>query len=381
MLLADLGAEVIKIEVPGGDTSRITAGPNYKGESYHYVGYNKNKKSLELDIMTPMGKEAFYDLVKISDVVLDNFRPGAMERLGADYESLKKINPRIICCSLTGYGSSGPYRDRPSFDPIVLGMSGFLSVNAEPGRTPVKPGPNVGDLVAGMFAALGIAAALAGRAVTGVGDKIETSMLDACFAIMTTHLTWYTLSGEALPPLGGIHPSTVPFGVYPTKEGYIALGASWPRICRVLGAEWLMDDPRFLTQADRINHREELTAILIDLLSKEKAEDWLEVFYVEDIAAGPVNTLDKAVDDPQLNHDNMILSLKHPLGGEIRVTGNPIKMPSIKEEEYTAPPLLGQHTEEILSGLLGYSEEKIRKLREEGEAHRKELETHLQKVI
>jgi crotonobetainyl-CoA:carnitine CoA-transferase CaiB-like acyl-CoA transferase len=380
MILGDLGAEVIKIESPGGSPERATAGPNHKGESFHFLHSNRNKKSVELDILTETGRQAFYDLVKISDVVWENFRPGAMERMHVDYDTLKRVNPRIIYCSLTGYGSSGPYRDRQSFDPIGLGMSGFLSVTGEPGRTPVRPGPSLGDLIPATFASLGVVAALLRRELTGEGQRVEVAQLDACFAFMVPQVCRYFLSGEVAKPLGGGHPGSIPYGVYPTKEGYIVVGPSWPRICRVLGLEHLIDDPRFATHAARLQHRDELEPMIVEAFRKEKAEDWLEALYLEDIGAGPVNTIDKAANDPQLLHNNMVLALEHPLGGEVKLQGNPIKMPCINGDKYTAPPTLGQHTHEILSGLLGYSEEKLRMLKEEQEKHRDELETHIRKI-
>lgn len=380
MIFGDLGAEVIKIEVPGGDPSRSTGGPNLNGESFHYLAYNRNKKSLELDIMTQTGKEAFYDLVRISDVVLDNFRPGAMHRLGADYDTLKKISPGIISCSITGFGPSGPYRDRQSHDPIPLGITGFLSLTGEPGRPPVRPQPYVADISAGIYAALGTVAALVERGHTGVGQKVEVSQLDATFSIMSSFIPLYFLSGEVPQPLGSGHPAAVPFGVFPTKEGYITLGLCWPRICRVLGLEHLIDDPRYSTLDARVKNRDELNSILTEAFMKNKAEDWLELLYVEDISAGPVNTLDKAVVDPQIIHNQMVLGLKHSLGGELKLAGNPVKIPSIHEDEYTAPPTLGQHSHEILAGLLGYSEERIRRLKEEQTEHAEALQEHIRKV-
>lgn len=380
MILGDLGAEVIKIEVPGGDASRGTSGPNIHGESFHYLAYNRNKKSVELDIMTESGRDAFYDLVGLSDVVLDNFRPGAIERLGADYETLKKINPRIITCSLTGFGPSGPYRDRQSYDPIPLGIVGFLSLTGEPGRPPVRPQPYVADLSAGLYAVVGILAALVGRVQTGVGQKVETSQIDAAMSLLTSFIPHYSLSGIVPQPLGSGHPAAIPFGVFPTKEGYLTLGLCWPRICRVLRLEHLIDDPRFSTLEARIKNRNELNALLTEAFMKEKAEDWLEVLYAEDIPAGPVNTLDKAVVDPQIVHNKMILTLKHPLGGEVKLAGNPVKMPNVTEAEYTAPPTLGQHTHDILSGLLGYSQEKIQKLKKEQAEHAPALQEHIRKV-
>ena len=378
MILGDLGAEVIKIEPPEGEGSRAFAGPRYKGESYYFMSMNRSKKSLTLDMGTPSGKEAFHDLVRMSDVVWDNYRPGAMERLGADFQSLKKINPRIICCSVTGYGSSGPYQDWPSYDIIALGLAGILSVTGEPGGPPIKPGPAIADLNVSIFAALGVCAALAAREKTGQGQKVEVSLLDTCVALMAYHLSYFFCSGDTPRAEGSKHLSVVPFGAYPTKDGYIALGVCWPRICRTLNAEWMIDDPRFSTQDARWKHRQECDEILSDLLSQATTEQWIELMRIDDVAAGPVNTVDGVATDPQVLHNKMILDMKHPLGGEIKLAGNPIKMPAM-EEDYAPPPTLGQHTDEILTWLLGYSDETIRKLKEEEEQNTQHRLAHIHK--
>ena len=381
MLLGDLGAEVIKIESPEGDMSRTFAGPQHKGETYYFMAFNRSKKSLVLDLGTETGKEVFCDLVKISDVVWDNFRAGVMERLGLDYESLKKIKPSIICCSITGYGSSGPYRERPSFDIVAQALSGIMSITGEPDGAPLKTGIAVADLSGGFFGALGVAAALAKRAVTGEGQKVEISLLNTCISLLAYHLSYYFCSGDVPKRLGSGHLSVIPFGAYETKEGHIALGICWPRVARTIGAEWMIDDPRFSTQEERWKHRQEFEEIFREHFSKATAEDWEELFKVDDIPGGPVNTLDKAAIDPQVLHNKMVLNLKHPLGGEIKLAGNPVKMPGCIDEEYSPPPTLGQHSAEILSQLLGYSEEKIRKLREEQEKHIEELKAHVHKQL
>lgn len=381
LMLGDLGAEVIKIEVPGSDEARIVPGPKHKGDTYHFVAYNRNKKSLCLDLATEGGRQAFYELVKISDVVWDNFRPGVVEKLGADYDTLKKINPRIITCSITGYGPSGPYRDLPSYDPVVWAQSGLMSLTGEPGRTPVKPGPALGDVIAGMHGTLGVAAALHAREKTGVGRKVEVAMLDVAFSLLGHYIPYYLLGGGVPQPLGSGHVGVVPLGAFPAKRGYVVVGPCWPRITRVLGAEWLADDPRFATREGRVEHRDELNAILADLFIKEDADDWVEVLRVEGIGAASVATVDKAVADPQIVHNGMVIGLRDSEGGEVRVAGTPIKMPGREKAEDLFPPKLGEHTRSILKGLLGYSDEKIEQLNAEREAHSKELEAHLHKVF
>lgn len=382
MILADLGAEVIHIEPPGGDMNRII-GLNeacHEGQSYYFMAFNRNKKSLVLDLATKTGVDAFYDLVKISDVVWDNFRPGVMEKLGADYDTLKKINPAIVCCSVTGFGSSGPYRDRPSFDLVALAISGVMSITGEPAGPPTRPGPPMADMMAASFAVQGVLAALYERERTGVGQMVEANLLDACIYNLTYQIQYYFCSGIVPHRMGSGHLSLVPFRAYNTKEGYLVIGPAWPRAARTLGIEHTIDDPRFKELSDRVRNREELDSIIEEALAKEKAEDWLEVMYVDDLPVGPVNTIDKAVVDPQITHNEMIVEMEHSLGGKIRHIGNPFKMTSV-QPEYTAPPTMGQHNEEILAGLLGYSAEKIKVLREEEEKHAEELLKSLQKAL
>ncbi len=382
MILGDLGAEIIKVETPEGDFSRISAGPSHKGESFYYLAFNRNKKDIVLDLFTKSGKEALYGLVKVSDIVLNNFRAGSMERLGADYETLRKINPKIIYCSITGYGPSGPFRDRPAYDIAILAASGIISVTGEPGGLPVRPGIPIADEAGGLFTVIAVLAALAERQRTGKGQKVDISLMDACISLLCYPLSYYFSTGVVPKPLGNSgHPILVPYGVYKTKKGYIALGVCWPRITRAIGADWLADDPRFKDLQARQEHRDELNAIIEEHLAKAEADDWMEIFKAEDIAAAKVATLDEVAVDPQVLHQKMILTMEHPLGGEIKLTGNPIKMEGISEEEFMPPPTLNQHQHEILSGLLGYSAEKIKRLREEETENTAQRLQHIQKVL
>ncbi|MDD5037905.1 MAG: CoA transferase [Dehalococcoidales bacterium] len=380
MLLADFGAEVIKIEPPDGEIARRQTGPRYNGEPSYYLASNRNKKSIVLDLRTPSGKEALHDLVKISDVVWDNHRAGVMDRLEAGYDTLKKINPRIICCNITGYGTSGPFKDLPSYDGLAQAMSGILSLTGEEGGPPIKPGPSIADLSAGLFSALGVCAALVSRNSTGVGQRIEVSLLDAAVALLGFQFSSYFISGKLAKPVGSGHINTVPTGAYKARDGWIAIGASWPRITRVLNIEWMQNDPRFSTGDSRLLHRKEIDKIIGDEVIRFDVADLIELLRAEDISCSPVDTLDKVAVNPQIVHNNMILTLAHPLGGEIKLVGQPVKAPeSIKENEFTAPPTLGQHTNEILTGLLHYSKEKIERLEKEGKEHYEETRKHLYK--
>ncbi len=382
MLLADLGAEVIKIEAGDGGSDRIIPGPKFNGNSYVYVALNRNKKSILLDLRTTTGKEAFYELVRVSDVVWDNFRSGAMQRLGGDYETLKQINPGIISCSITGFGPSGPYRDWPSYDIIACALSGMMSITGEPGRPPVRPGIALGDLGPSMFAAIGVCAALAARSHTGAGQKIDVSQLDSMVSLMGTHIAYYLCGGGVPGPEGSGHLTVTPYGAYPTKEGYLVLGPSWPRITRVIGAEWMQEDPRFRDRETRCQHKNELDGVLTERFLQEKAEDWLELLHVEDIPAAPVNTVDKTVADPQVRHNKMLVELKDSSGNRTQVAGNPIKAShGGGKEEFTLPPALGEHTDEVLSQLLHYSPEKLATLKKEYRDHATELEAHKRKSL
>jgi crotonobetainyl-CoA:carnitine CoA-transferase CaiB-like acyl-CoA transferase len=381
MILGDLGAEIIHIEPPEGDISRFEAGPNYKGESFHYLSWNRNKKSITLDFGTKLGKEAFYDLVKISDIVWNNFRPGAMERADLGYDTLKKINPKLIYVSLTGYGSSGPSKHRPAYDVAIEAHSGALSVTGEPGGTPVRPGPPLADMGGGLFAALGALSALFHREQTGKGCNIDISMQDAIISFLSYYICHYFLTGIIPQPLDRSgHAFSVPYGIYKTKKDYIAIGPSWPRIARAIGAEWMMKDPRFEDWIARDQHRKELNDTVEEQLAAADAEDWLEIFKEEDIPADLIKTIDQVVVDPQVLHRNMLITLSHALGGEIKLAGNPVKIDGFSEEGYTAPPTLDQHCHEILSGLLGYSEEKVQALKAEEQAHTEERLKHVRKV-
>ncbi len=363
MILGDMGAEVIKIEPPGGEMIRASSPPPYhQGEPGYFLAFNRNKKSVVLDLRSEDGLQAFYDLVKVSDVVWDNNRAGVMERLKADYATLKKINPKIICCSVTGYGPSGPYAREPSYDIIAQGMAGLLLQTGHPGGPPVKPAPALADISGALFGVIGTVSALWQRERSGEGQRVETNLLNGALALLSMHYALYFLNGEVPPPVGAGHLQAIPFGAYRTKDGWISIGASWPRITKSLNIEWVLADPRYKDLEERLKHRKELEEIITEALSVMDTATWVEILRADDIACGPVYNLDTAPRDPQIQHNDMILELAHSLGGSIRLIGNPVKSPGINKDEYTAPPTLGQHSREVLTGLLGYSGEKAEKL-------------------
>jgi len=361
MILGDLGAEVIKIEPPEGDFTREFPFYDHKGESYYYLAFNRNKKGMVLDLKTSKGKEIFQDLVKISDIIFDNFNPGVLVRLGIDYDSVRQINPQIIACSITGFGSTGPYKDRRSYDLIAQALSGAMSITGEPGRPPVRNGVSLADMAAGMYASIGILSAYIVRQQSGIGQKVDISLLDGMMALLSYFASYYFLSKEIPQPQGSGHFSAVPYGAFKTKNGYLVIAEGWPRIARVLGIEQYIEDPRFITRADRLKNREELNKLLGQAFLQEETEVWMELLNAEDIAAAPVNTVEEALSDPQVLHRDMVVSIEHALGGKIKLVGNPVKL-SDAEQPFISPPTLGQHTEEIITELLGYSKEKIAEL-------------------
>jgi len=368
MILGDLGAEIIKIEAVDG-RAEATGTYSYKGQDAYFMSINRSKKSITLDVRIDKGREVLYDLVRISDVVFDNFRPGVLERLKIDYDTLKELNPRIICCSITGFGPNGPYRDLPAYDVVVQALSGAMSITGEPGRPPVRSGIAVGDQGAGVFAAHGILAALYARERTGVGCKVETSLLEAMMSFLAYEASYYFVSGLVPGPVGSGHRTLPIYGAFKTSDGYLALAAigRFPALCKVLGKEELAEDPRF-TGAQMAEHKEELVSILREVFATKNTDEWLELLREADVPCGPVNTLDKAFSDPQVLARDMVVSIDHTLGGQIRQTGNPIKIsatPPEAKQEFLSPPILGEHTEEVLSQLLAYCPEKIEQLRQD----------------
>ncbi len=371
MLLGDLGAEMIKIEqIEVGDRTRLLGPPFVEGESAYFMGINRNKKSVALDVRKDQGRQVLYDLVRVSDVVFHNFRPGVMEKLKCDYDTLKVINPRIVYCGLTGYGETGPYRDRPAFDLAIQAISGAMSITGEPGRPPVRQGIPMGDLAGSLFSAFAISAALYAREVLGEGRKIELSLMDSNVSLLTYVGQYYLIDGRVSGPMGSGHLSVVPYQAFATQDIYIVVAVFvekfWHAFCRVLGIEELIDDPRFCDNDHRRDNREELVPVLEEIFRTRPGEEWLRLLSEAQVPCGPINTLDRLFADPQVAARNMVVEMEHPTVGRVRSIGNPVKTPPMDEGPFEPPPLHGQHTDQVLREVLGYSAERIAQLRASG---------------
>ncbi len=363
MVLGDLGAEIIKIEQPGvGDDSRAF-GPFIGEESSYFMSLNRGKKSITLNLKDDADRAVFIDLVKESDIVVENYRPGTMAKLGFEYEDLKKVNPRIIYAAISGFGHSGPYSTRPAYDMIVQAMGGIMSITGEPGQAPVRVGSSIGDITAGIFGTVGILAAVEARHTTGEGQKVDVAMLDCQVAILENAIARYLVNGEVPVPLGSRHPSITPFQAFPTKDYYVIMSAGndalWAKLCNVMGTPELINDPKFATNRDRNDNVVELSEIISKISVTKTTAEWMDVLEKGGLPVGPINTVDKVVHDPQIEARNMIVEVEHPVAGKMKFAGNPIKLSATPGEVTVPAPTLGQHTDEILKDLLGWSEDQI----------------------
>jgi len=369
-VLSDLGAEVIKVETPEGDLGRIPSVAPYKGVSTLFLTFNRNKKSIVINLKTGAGRELFYDLVKVSDVVIDNFRAGVLERLKVDYATLSALNPRIIHCSVTGFGAEGAYKDYPALDLVIQAISGHLSITGEPGRPPARVGIPLGDLSGGIFSCKAILAALYQRERSGRGCRIETSMFDGMLNLLSYMGTHYLNTGEVPTPQGSAHEFTVPWQAFQAEDGYIVIATRqenfWRKLCGVLGEPGLAEDPRFATNPRRLENRAELIPIIGSIVRTRTVAEWLERLRAAEVPAAPVNDLAGAFAEPPVAEREMIVEYDHPDVGKVRLPGNPIKMSSMPGTPSRPAPRLGEHTDAVLRELLQLPPERIAQLREQG---------------
>ena len=372
MILADLGADTIKIEPLGGEGTRKLLANDPKnsvdGMGAYFLTLNRNKKSIAIDLKHEQGLEVFYDLVRESDVVISNFGVGVPERLNIDYESLKAINPAIITCTVTGYGSDGPNAKRPAFDQVAQATGGGMSITGPDADHQVRAGIPIGDLGGGMFAAMGIQSALIERYRSGKGQHVDISMLDCQISMLNYMATMYFISGVDPHPIGNAHFVHVPYNTYKTANGYIVIAIItdnfWENLKRLVQLD-VFDNPKYDTQPGRWEDRDLINAELGAVLGLHDSEYWLSKLQKERIPCAPVNKLSEALSDEQVLHRNMVIELKHPNGKSARGPGNPIKLSRNNEEVFSPAPELGQHTDDLLKQLLGYNDDRLGALRQQ----------------
>jgi len=370
MILADLGCEVIKIEPPikGEGTRRLLEDdPDYSfnGMGAYFYTLNRNKKSLSLDLKKPEGLEIFYKLAAKADVVISNFSAGVTKKLKIDFESLKILNPKIITCTVSGFGESGPNYKRPAFDQIAQALGGGMSITGLSSSEPMRAGIPIGDLSGGMFAVMGIQAAIINRANTGTGQHVDISMLDCQISMLNYMATMHTMSGIVPKPIGNSHFVHMPYNTFLTKDFPIVITAVgdqfWVRLLKIFTNTGLQD-AKYATALERQKDKGKIEKIMQDELIKEKSAYWLDLLEKESVPCARVNNIEQAINDEQVQHRNMLVDVPHPKGGSVKIPGNPIKLSEVTTEEFLAPPLLGEHTKEVLTDWLGYSNEDLESL-------------------
>ncbi|WP_298828604.1 CoA transferase [uncultured Piscinibacter sp.] len=352
-LLADLGADVVKVEkIPGGDDTRRYAEPQVQGESAAFMMMNRNKRSIAVDLKTEGGRRVLRRLAQRADVLTENYRRGALDRLGLGFDALHALNPALIYCAISGYGRTGPAADKGGFDLIAQGVSGLMSITGEPGGAPVKVGSPVTDMNAGLLAALGIVSAYVHRLKTGQGQFVDTSLLEAGIHQTAWQAAIFFATGVSPGPGGSAHVLAAPYQAFPTLDGWINIGganqSNWERIARLVGAPELIDDPRFKDNSARMAHREALAALLGAHLRERRTEDWLRELDAAGIPAGPIRSIGEMASDPQTLAREMVVELEHPVAGRTRALGVPVKFSATPGSVRRPAPTFGQHTREVL---------------------------------
>ncbi|HKF74810.1 MAG TPA: CoA transferase [Candidatus Dormibacteraeota bacterium] len=370
MLLADLGADVIKVERPGdGDETRHLP-PLQAGESHYFMSVNRNKRGVVVDLKQPAGRDLALRLAAVSDVLVENFRPGVTARLGLDYDTVKRVRPEIVYCSISAFGQTGPLSERSAFDVAMQAMGGGMSLTGEPGGRPLRSGLPLADLGTGLFAAIGVLAAVVERQRTGRGQLVDVAMFDAMAGLLTQYAGRYFMTGESARPVGNGHPAVSPYGAYRASDGDIVIAnlgeAFWPKIARAIGRPELTQDARFRTNADRVRHRDELDAIVNAQTGQHTVAEWQEVFEANDVPHAPVLSVAQVLEHPQAAARGLVTEVEHATLGRVRATGRPIMLPAHPDATSRAAPVLGQHTDEVLGELLGCGPDELRTLRDAG---------------
>ena len=370
-MLADFGADVIKLEPLGaGDIARAWGPPLPGGETSYFVSLHRNKKGIEVDLKHPQGKELFFRLVARCDVVLENYRVGALARLGLGYEAAREKNPRIIYCSVSGFGQDGPYRDRAALDLILQAESGMISATGEPGGHGVRCGVSIADMTAGMYAAFGIMLALRARERTGRGQAIDVSMLEGQLSLLGSMIGGYLADGEIPRPMGTAYKALLPYQTFRTKTRDLAVAVGseklWKVFCPAIGCPELAADPRYRTNADRAKHRDSLLPKLQEVFLTRAYEEWEAVLLAKGIPVGAINDIKQVVEHPQVVARQSLVEMDHPRAGKVRMVGPPVRLSETPGRVRTPAPMLGEHTDEVLGRLLGLGADEIAALRATG---------------